>query len=204
MKLSMAGLLLLTLIGVKAQPEKIEEVITPEKIRAHIGFLSSDAMRGRDTGSQELKIAAEHIKSQFISWGIQPHETYPNFLQPVPLKTQTVATSGGFTVGEQSFPLGREALLLSGGSGNWSGDITYLGFGEIEDFESADVEGKIVVTRAGAADVKSPQEWLGLRAAKVDRAKGKGAIALVELYNSPLVPWSYLVRVLGTSSTSLD
>ena len=46
--------------------------IEPDRLIAHIRFLSSDEMKGRDNGSPELERAAEYIAAQFKEAGIQP------------------------------------------------------------------------------------------------------------------------------------
>ena len=57
-------LLLLTSITAVAQKKSakaIDEFITQQSIEAHLWFLAADEMRGRNTGSPELDIAANYI-----------------------------------------------------------------------------------------------------------------------------------------------
>ena len=51
---------LLSFVSVHAQTsiEQIDEEITQHGIRAHLEFLASDALKGRNTGSQGLEAAA--------------------------------------------------------------------------------------------------------------------------------------------------
>ena len=46
--------------------------IREENIRAELGFLASDAMQGRASGSNYERIAAEYIGSQFRHFGLEP------------------------------------------------------------------------------------------------------------------------------------
>jgi len=46
--------------------------IREENIRAELGFLASDAMQGRASGSNYERIAAEYIGSQFRQFGLEP------------------------------------------------------------------------------------------------------------------------------------
>ena len=46
--------------------------ITSTALKAHVSFLSSDAMEGRGVGSKGLEIAGEYIASQFRRAGLQP------------------------------------------------------------------------------------------------------------------------------------
>ncbi len=68
-------------------------VVVPElaaEIRAsdlteHVGFLASDELRGRRTGTPELRRAAEYIAAVLESAGIEPAGDGGGFLQEVPL-----------------------------------------------------------------------------------------------------------------------
>src|SRR5829696_4477408 len=46
--------------------------IREENIRAELGFLASDAMQGRGSGTNYERIAAEYIASQFRQFGLEP------------------------------------------------------------------------------------------------------------------------------------
>ncbi len=46
--------------------------ITADLLKAHVSFLASDALEGRDTPSRGLDAAAEYIASQFRRLGLQP------------------------------------------------------------------------------------------------------------------------------------
>lgn len=59
-----------------------------------ITFLASDAMRGRDTGSPEHRLAAAYVADQFKAAGLKPLGDAGSFLQNVPLHETRVETSG--------------------------------------------------------------------------------------------------------------
>ena len=46
----------------------------PQKIRAHVKFLSSDLLEGRGTGQRGADIAAEYLATQFALYGLKPAE----------------------------------------------------------------------------------------------------------------------------------
>lgn len=49
---------------------------TSEKnLKKHLKFLASDKMKGRDTGSEEIKIAANYIENLFQKYGLTPKGT---------------------------------------------------------------------------------------------------------------------------------
>jgi Zn-dependent M28 family amino/carboxypeptidase len=76
------SVILLTLILLNpsplfAQTKRRPPVRTPapileQNIRAELGFLASDAMQGRRSGSGYERIAAEYIGSQFRQFGLEP------------------------------------------------------------------------------------------------------------------------------------
>ena len=46
--------------------------IDPEKIRAHVRFLSLDLLEGRGPGTRGAELAAEYIATQFALAGLEP------------------------------------------------------------------------------------------------------------------------------------
>jgi Zn-dependent M28 family amino/carboxypeptidase len=66
--------------------------IREDNIRAELGFLASDALQGRASGSNYERIAAEYIGSQFRQFGLEPGGDTDNagnksFVQRVPLES---------------------------------------------------------------------------------------------------------------------
>src|SRR4029078_6009698 len=51
---------------------QIRNPIREDNIRAELGFLASDAMQGRGSGTNFERIAAESIGSQFRQFGLEP------------------------------------------------------------------------------------------------------------------------------------
>lgn len=42
---------------------------SPDAIRAHMSFLASDNLRGRETGTRDYDIAADYVAAQFATLG---------------------------------------------------------------------------------------------------------------------------------------
>src|ERR1700751_4002004 len=59
--------------------------IDPEKIRAHVRFLSLDLLEGRGPGKRGAEIAAEYIATQFALDGLEPAGDKGSYFQKVPL-----------------------------------------------------------------------------------------------------------------------
>ena len=58
--------------------------ITAVDFRARIGFLADDALRGRDTPSPGLEVAAAYIASEFRRFGLEPAGDSGSYLQRWP------------------------------------------------------------------------------------------------------------------------
>ena len=89
--------------------------IKERNIRAELGFLASDAMQGRGSGTGYERIAAEYIGSQFRQFGLEPGGDADGagnktFVQRVPL--QSGATWNAIGVLRGANPAG-ESIMLS-------------------------------------------------------------------------------------------
>lgn len=203
-KLLINSLLMVSISGfAQSEKDKTSETVNQATIKSHIGFLASDALRGRDTGSAELDIAAEYIKSRFVQYGVSTVEGMDSYFQNVPLRTLKPATSGTLTLAGDSFTLRDDFLLLEGGE-TLQGPMVFVDYGTTEDLEKGKIEGKIVVALCGDGTEQSPRAWFRISGEKRKQAKEMGALALVELYNSTQLPWSVLVRFLGGDQVGID
>src|SRR5208337_334903 len=59
--------------------------IDPERIRAHVRYLSHDLLEGRGTGLRGGDIAAEYMATQFALEGLKPAGDHGTYMQKVPL-----------------------------------------------------------------------------------------------------------------------
>ena len=89
--------------------------IKEQNVRAELGFLASDAMQGRGSGTAYERIAAEYIGSQFRQFGLEPAGDTDNsgntsFVQRVPLQSGATWNAIGFLRGTD--PAG-DAIMLS-------------------------------------------------------------------------------------------
>jgi aminopeptidase YwaD len=171
---------------------------------AHLSFLASDELKGRDTPSEGQEIAAKYIATQFAQYGVQPFEKHPDYRQRVSFMKIVAPTSGAIAVGGQTFSYESDFLKMSGENLNWSGGVVRLKFATAEEIASSDVTGKIIVASCGDGQEQSPQAWFSMSSAKREAAQAAGAIGLIELYNSPQIPWQLLVRYLSGDRVALD
>src|ERR1017187_6317087 len=72
--------------------------IDPEKIRAHVRFLSLDLMEGRGPGTRGDELSAEYMATQFALAGLEPAGDNGTYFQRVPLfAVHTVEDKTKFT-----------------------------------------------------------------------------------------------------------
>ena len=95
-------------------------------------------------------------------------------------------------------------LVLDGKSISGSFEVVDAGFGMAEDFAGKDLKGKIVFTNAGAPNKLNPNQLFSEGKDKALRAKEAGAIALIERYNIPSVPWQMISGFLNRTQMSVD
>ncbi len=186
-----------------AQVEEIKNTIQLNEIEAHLRFLASDELRGRDTGSPELDIAALYIAEVFRSYGLQPVQGAEGFYQPVQLIAEKPPAAATFAYQDNVFTLGEDLLIISGDSTEIQAPVLYANYALPEDLAKLDIKGKIVVAKAGTPEQSNPQSFFFSSHDKQVNVAEKGGLALVELYQSEQIPWSILVQYLNAEQLTL-
>lgn len=186
-----AALALVVTVHAQKKPvEDITKVVTRNEAEAHLTFLAADEMRGRNTGSPEIEIAANYIASYFRQLGLKPAPGAEQYFQKVEFQKVTPPTGMEFVVSQQTFKLKEDIVLYGGGDVDVSGDVVFLGYGTKEDFQKTDVKGKIVVAFSGKADENNVMKaYLADSPEKNALAKEGGALAIVEIVVTSGVPW---------------
>jgi len=144
--------------GCKTQQQRAVESITAEELKVHLDVIASDEFRGRNTPSQELKIASRYIATLAESYGLKPLMPGGSYFQEIPLAVDTIdqaQTRMRLIIGNRirnfSFPddfgiYGRSTQKMK-----IAGSVLFVGFGFSspksgwDDLEGLDLKGKIVV-----------------------------------------------------------
>lgn len=184
--------------------ELAERSVNQGIIKSHIGFLASDELKGRDTPSEGLKIAAKYIESRFVEYGVNRAPGMESYFQMVPMKKVSPAKSGTIKVEDSEFKLNEDFVLLDGSNSIAEQPFFYAAYGMPDDLKKEEVEGKVVFTLCGDGKSQSPQEWFTLSGEKRKKVQELGGLALVELYSSTQLPWNFLVRYLNREQVVLD
>src|SRR5688572_22608638 len=120
--------------GQKKVVSTINDVVTAHEAETHLNFLAADEMRGRDTGSPEIDIAANYIATQFKLLGLKPAPGASSYFQDVQLEKISPPAGATFLLGADTFELKNDLLLMSGSGVSLEGEIVFIGYGTPDDF----------------------------------------------------------------------
>ena len=180
------------------------ETVQLNTIKAHIQYIASDEMRGRDTPSPELNIAARYLATTMMRYGVKKPAGMSDYLQRVPM-TEVVPPSGGeLKFANVNLSLPDNFLMMNGNNLNLDGDMVFINRGTEEDFNNTNVKDKIVITLCGYEGDDNPQSWFFAGKEKRNLAKARGAKGLLEIYNSSQIPYKFLVRFFNRTTTTVD
>ena len=187
-----------------AQKQDIEKRFDSKVASSQFTYLASDALMGRDPIRPEMKLAYGFIAQELQKAGAKPIPGANGFFQDIPFTLSSPPSKGNVQIGTKSFAQGKNLLVLDGRSFSGNFELVDVGFGSVEEFAGKDLKGKIVVTNVGAPNKFSPNQLFSEGRAKAVRAKEAGAVALIERFNVPSVPWQLVSGFLNRSQMGLD
>jgi aminopeptidase YwaD len=158
-------------------------VALEQNIRAELGFLASDAMQGRGSGTGYERLAAEYIGSQFRQFGLEPAgdtnaSGQQGFVQRAALsglkfsETPTLKVTAGSDVKQWVF--GKDLLVSFLRSASISGDL------QITDANSTPAKGAMALVKLpDGVDAQKRQDII-----RKARAAQAAAVLLMETDNN--------------------
>jgi hypothetical protein len=187
-----AGLLVLALPA-------LAQDLTPEEaaMRAHVAYLASDALRGREAGTPDYDRAAAYVVEQFKSAGLQPGGDDGGWYQKVPLAVTRAIGTPSMTLNAQPLAFnvdfgvvptpGRQGLTLNA-------PVVFAGYGIVDaatgrdDYRGLDVRGKVVaIFYSGPKGLNGEvAAHLGNRLDRAKLAKARGAAGVLLIYTSQI------------------
>lgn len=189
---------LLALAGAEVAAAQAPAAFEPsrDRIRAHMAFLASDLLEGREAGTRGYDLAAAYVAAEFQKLGLKPAGDSGAYLQRVPLTAHRPAGEGRVTLrgragaatsmvfGEDYFP---SSWPLSAAT-KVSAPMVFVGYGVVapafgrDDYEGLDVRGKIVVALSGAPKAIPGEERAHYGRIKRQEAAKHGAVGLITLW----------------------
>jgi Zn-dependent M28 family amino/carboxypeptidase len=172
---------------------------------AHVQYLASDEMRGRETGTPEHRRAADYIAAQLAAQGVAPAGV-EGYLQPVPFRVRTVKEDacriellGRGT--REPVKLGDEAYfsMRIESAPHVEAPLVFVGYGltvpeeSYDDLAGLDLHGKVAVLFTGGPE-SLPGPLLAHYQSAGERwgfLKRAGALGIVAIRNprGQDVPW---------------
>lgn len=184
----------------------------PERIRAHVRFLSHDLLEGRGTGQRGGDIAAEYIATQFALYGLKPSGDNNSFMQKVPMVGVTTQPETTFSFvpasGEVQTLKRLDDYVATDQTqqpvSDVDADIIYMGYGieapeyQWNDYKGTDVKGKVLlmlVNEPPSNDEKfftgRALTYYGRWVYKYEQAARKGAAGVILIHRTDMAsyPW---------------
>lgn len=176
--LSLAAFALSGILFAQTDAEIAEQTVDKNEIEGHIYFLADDVLKGRATGSPELKIAASYLANTLRGYGINPNPSNGSYYQKVELIRSFLKDEIDFSLNGMTFP---EVVPFNIEEMDSEEDAIYLNYGLESDYKGKDVTGKIIIAKAGTPEASDLRPALGNRATKQDLAVQHGAKGLIEI-----------------------
>jgi Zn-dependent M28 family amino/carboxypeptidase len=191
---------------------------------AHVTFLASDSMRGRDTGSPEHRQAAEYVAEQFRRAGLEPGGTN-GYFQPVSFRSRRIVEAQSSlalirTDGRvDPVVLGDEATLSMRiePAPSVEAPMVFAGYGlqvpeaKHDDLAGLDLNGRIVVLLTGGPSHIPGPLLAHYSSTRWEYLKKAGALGTISIQNpkGQDIPWdrsklSRLMPAVAIADQSLD
>jgi len=165
--------------GILPAQQKVESMVfstdqAAASIEKHTRILASDEFGGRGTGTTGGLLAVEYIANEFKKYGLKPAGNENTFYQNIPmhgsfpLTTSELKIFSGDT--EINLNLEKDYLLFKSGQQTFTPVpllLVFVGYGivapefDYNDYQSIDVEGKIVVFLDGEPESDNPEYFNG-------------------------------------------
>ncbi|HMD13025.1 MAG TPA: M28 family peptidase [Bacteroidota bacterium] len=214
--------LIICLLMIVGCSHEIQQYSSPEitsgEILQHIKYLSSDELRGRKTGEEGNRKAAEYIAEQFRSYGLTALGENGSYFQPFPfLKDVEIGDNNSFAVTVNSthraYERGTDFLPLKiSDDTTLTAPLVFAGYGisstsdtlKYDDYANIDVHGKIVVVLRYSPDGSGTNRFLNQMSitAKTIVAREKGAAGIIFVSSPPGTDGNALKSFVSPASTS--
>ncbi|TNE61841.1 MAG: M20/M25/M40 family metallo-hydrolase [Alphaproteobacteria bacterium] len=188
-----------------------------DRIRADVTFLADDTLKGRDTGSEGYRIAANYVAAEYARLGLKPAGENGSYFQEVPfqkagLNQETARMTVTLDGTEKTLALGDD-YYMSGSvrtpSGDASGQVVFVGYGvhapdlDHDDLAGLDLEGKIVLMIGGApasfnTEIRAHHGSSGTKSKEFAKRGAIGYITVNSLTNEKRRPFARLKKYLGS------
>jgi hypothetical protein len=197
--------------------------LSAKSIKIHTEVLANDSLEGRGTGTTGGNLAASYIANEFAKYGLKPAGVNNSFYQNIPMHGSYPLKSSELKIytgeKERILELEKDYLLYKSGQQTFTPvplPIVFVGYGivapefDYNDYQSIDVEGKIVVFLDGEPESDDPLYFNGEAPTVYKYPVSKQRIALSRgAAGSILIPdinaedWSYRISDFAFEDVTL-
>ncbi len=178
-------------VQTQLEKEKVLETVSRENIEGHIYFLADDLLKGRATGTPELKIAASYLANSFRRYGVKPNPKTGTYYQDVPLQMTMATKNMKLELNSQEI---EHKVAIEAAKLNYTGEILFLNFGLEGDYQGKDVKNKLLMVKAGKEGAVDARSAFRSRSEKANLAKKAGAAGIIELIDLDKETWEYVIH----------
>jgi Zn-dependent M28 family amino/carboxypeptidase len=191
-----------------------QDKVDPEKIRAHVKFLSSDLLEGRGMGQRGSDIAAEYIATQFALDGLKPAGDQGSYFQEVSMvKITTLPDTTMSLVPKSGEPLQLKNLddfVIHNETQTEVADIeapiVFVGYGitspeyKWDDYKGVDLKGRVALLFVNEPTSDDPKffkgkalTYYGRWTYKYEETARHGAVATLIIHRRDLASYGWEV-----------
>jgi Zn-dependent M28 family amino/carboxypeptidase len=211
MRTTMRTLIPVLLLAAASATAQAPPTVDEAALKAHVAFLASDALRGREAGTPDYDVAAEYVAAQMLAAGLEPGAN-GRWLQPVPLVVAKPSAEPVMRLtgagGPATLVFGEDYTLRSTPSPAAiaiDAPVVFAGYGTVDpalgrdEYRGLDVRGK-VVAMFYSGPKGPPSEvaaHLGNRADRARIAAERGAVGVIFIESTqsrPVIPVTTLHR----------
>ena len=200
--------------------EDVSKTITKESLMQPIEKLSSDAFKGRSTGTVGETKTVDYLVSQLKEYGIEGGMPDGSYVQDVPLIGQKTAEDAKLKINKgnktiHTFDYYTDFMAwpsnLSEEVSVDGAELVYVGYGiqapeeDWDDFKETDVKGKVIVVKNNDPSSSSDlfkgdtRLYYGRYDYKYEKAREMGAVGAIIIHTTPSAGYGWNVVSSGWS-----
>jgi Zn-dependent M28 family amino/carboxypeptidase len=185
--------------------------ISGDKIRAHVKYLSADALEGRGVGTHGEKLATEYIAAQLKAEGVNPGGDNGTYFQRVPLVGSETRPDATMTIASKNGKVPLTFIKDYVGTAftqkpenNFDAEAIFVGHGisapefHWDDYKGVDVKGKVLIFFTNEPPSEDPKffggpalTYYGRWTYKFEEAARRGAVAALIIHTTPTAGYGW-------------
>lgn len=208
--IGIGGMAALLAVGVSLAQNHL---ISGDRIKAHVRFLSSDLLEGRGVGTRGGQLTEEYLAAQLAAFGIKPAGDNKTYFQKVPMVGVQTLPESQFSISKDGKAVNLQwqeeyvgATHRQKPEVSFEADAVFVGHGivnrqeEWDDYKGVDVKGKLVVVFTNEPQPDNPLVFKGRTLTyagrwvyKFEEAARQGALGCLIIHTTPTAGYGWEV-----------